>query len=127
MKSISKKYGIDNEIYCESKATSFEEIGNDIYPPIKKVLTAHNIPFDTHKARRIDISDLNNFDLIIGMDSYNISNIKRILGDSNKIHKLAEFSKSNVDVDDPWYTRDFESCYEEIYMHIRNLCEKLKG
>lgn len=123
MKYMTKYLGIDNEIYCESRATSREEIGNDIYPPIKKVLDNHNIPYERHYARQLVSKDLNNFDLIIGMDSYNISNIKRILGESGKIHKLSEFSKSNVDIDDPWYTRDFENCYEEILIHIKNLCK----
>lgn len=124
MKYLAHLYGIDKEIYCESMATSSEELGNDIYPPVKKVLDEHNIPYEKHRARKINSDALSKFDLILGMDSYNISNLKRILGESNKIHKLSEFSGSNVDVDDPWYTREFENCYQEIYMHLDNLCKK---
>lgn len=125
MKYLAKEYMIDKSLYISSKATSSEEIGNDIYPPAKKVLKKNNIPFDEHNATRINKNDLEQFDLIIGMDDYNISNIKRILGDSPKIHKLAEYSNSRLDVDDPWYTRDFDQCYGEIYAHVNNLCKYL--
>lgn len=125
MKNLIKKYHLENEVYCESMATSSEELGNDIYPPVKEVLRRHNILFDSHRARKIYPNIINEWDLIIGMDDYNMSNIKRILGESNKIHKLSEFSSSNVDVDDPWYTRDFDTCYEEICIHLNNLCKHI--
>lgn len=124
-KYLAAKYGIDKSIYCESMATSAEEIGNDIYPPIKKVLDNHQIPYERHRARRITPSTINEWDLIIVMDSYNLRNAKSILGDSPKIHRLSEFSHSNIDVDDPWYTREFENCYQEIYMHVNNLIKSI--
>lgn len=125
MKNYIRKYHLEGEIYCESMATSSEELGNDIYPPVKDILRKYKIPFDNHKARKIYPNIINEWDLILGMDSYNISNIKRILGESNKIHKLSEFSGSNIDIDDPWYTRDFENCYQEINIHINNLIKKI--
>jgi len=125
MKSLAKKYSIDKELYITSKATSMEEIGNDIYPPAKKVLSKNSIPYEKHSASRIVKADLDSFDLIIGMDTYNMQNIRRMLGDSPKIHKLCEYSNTTVDVDDPWYTRDFDQCFGEIYAHCNNLCKTL--
>lgn len=125
LKYYSKQYGIDKFVYTESMATSSEEIGNDIYPPVKRVLDSHNIPYDRHHARKITKDALKEWDLIICMDEYNLRNLKNLLGDSRKIHKLPEFSGSNVDVDDPWYTREFEECFQEISIHIKKLCEKL--
>lgn len=124
-KYLAKENGIDDSLYITSKATSSEEIGNDIYPPIKKVLTKHNIPYERHSASKIVKQDLDNYDLIIGMDTYNIQNITRILGPSDKIHKLCEYSNTSIDIDDPWYTRDFEQCYGEIYAHCKNLINVL--
>lgn len=37
-KYLAKENGIDDSLYITSKATSSEEIGNDIYPPIKRYL-----------------------------------------------------------------------------------------
>ena len=119
-RSVMAKYILKNktsDIYCESAATSYEEIGNDIYPPAKRCLDKHNIPYGTHQARRVTPSDYDRFDEIYVMDSYNLSNIHRILDDpDNKIKKISSF-----DIDDPWYTGDFEGVYEQLNEAIEKL------
>ena len=65
MKDKVKKLGLSDKFHIESRATSYEEEGNDIYPPIKKVLTKHNIPYERHSASKIVKQDLDNYDLII--------------------------------------------------------------
>lgn len=111
------KYLMDNKVFVESRATSTDEIGNDIYPGTKEQLSLHNIPFDRHYAKQITKEDFDKFDIIVGFDDANIRNLNRMFGESSKIRKL------NIkDVDDPWYTRDFDKCYTEIYEG----CLKLK-
>ena len=110
--------------YIESCATSTEEIGNDIYYKTKEILDAHKIPYTKRSARQIKRKDYNEFDYIIVMDDYNLYNIRKVIIDdfAKKIYKLNNFVGLDKDVDDPWYTRDFEGCYHEIY----KACEKLK-
>ena len=115
MKYLVKQKNIDDKFYIESCATSTEEIGNDIYYLAKECLIKHNIPFEKRKARQITINDFNNFDYIIGMDLYNISNLNKI-SSSNKVIKLL-----NKDIEDPWYTNNFDKVYEEIYLGCSNL------
>lgn len=105
-----------NNFYIESKATSYEEIGNTIYPPAKRVLSKHNIRFEERSARRIEKSDYEKFDYIIIMDSNNERNIMRIIdGDpKNKVHKLLYYIGSDKDISDPWYTGMFDECFLEI-------------
>ena len=43
MRDMLKKAGMDGEVYVSSAATSDEEIGNGVYPPMKKLLAAHGI------------------------------------------------------------------------------------
>ncbi len=114
----------DDEIYISSCATSTEEIGNDLYYKTKEILDIHRIPYDRHKARQITKRDYNDYDYIIVMDDYNLYNIRRVIIDdfAHKVYKLTNFIGLNKDVDDPWYTRDFETCYQEIY----NCCNALK-
>ena len=51
------------------------------------------------------------------MDSYNMSNILRIIDDDkHKIKKLCAF-----DIDDPWYTGNFELVYKQINEAIDKL------
>ena len=106
-----------SDIYCESAATSNEEIGNDIYSPAKSCLTRHGISFDRHYARRVTSEDYENFDEIYVMDSYNMRNILRIIDDSkHKIKKLLD-----EDIEDPWYTGNFDRVFEQLNEGIDKL------
>ena len=115
-----------NENYIiESFATSYEEIGNDLYYLAKDVLKKNNIPYKLHKARRITKEDFNSADYVIVMDDNNLYNLKRIVGINSKIYKLNNFIGSNKDIDDPWYTRRFDECFKEIKTACIALKEKL--
>ena len=60
-RSVMAEYimkSLNSDALIKSRATSFEEIGNDIYPPIKEVLKRHNIKYDRHYATRITQEDL---------------------------------------------------------------------
>lgn len=117
LKYIVNKMGKADEFYIESCATSTEEIGNDIHRGTKEVLHRHNIPFSKRAARQITKSDYEKFDYIIGMDEYNIKNLKRMSGEDKdgKIYKLLDFTASPRDVADPWYTGDFDKTYTDIF------------
>ena len=106
-----------DDIYCESAATSSEEIGNDIYQPAKNCLDRHKISYDRHYARKVTADDYDRFDEIYVMDSNNLYNIKRIMDDpDNKIKKLCDY-----DIADPWYTDDFELTYRQLNEGIDKL------
>ena len=53
MKHLCREAGVEKQFEIASAAVSTEEIGNDIYPPAKRVLTAHGIPFSRRAARQI--------------------------------------------------------------------------
>ena len=52
-KDMVAKRGIADHFEIASAATSNEEIGNDIYPPAKRCLDNHHIPYNRHYARRV--------------------------------------------------------------------------
>lgn len=127
-KDMLKQNNIQNISVC-SAATSFEEIGNDMYPPAKRVLDAHNIIYTKRKARHFEKSEYDNYDYIIAMDGRNIKNLLNIIGKDkhNKIHLLLEYCNIQRDVDDPWYTGKFEKTYEDIYNGCKALLEHITG
>ena len=56
------------------------------------------------------------------MDGNNLYTINRIVKDTkNKIRKLREF-----DIEDPWYSGNFEKVYEEIAKGIEMLVKNLR-
>ena len=138
-RSVSVQYIFDELIMeehleavlmCDSAATSTEEIGNPIYPPMKQALVHHNVAIGDHRARQLRRSDYDNYDLIIGMDSENMYYIKRIIGDDpeDKVHTLMEYTDTpNALIDDPWYTRDFETAYQMINKGCKALLSYLKA
>jgi protein-tyrosine phosphatase len=119
---LFKKYVKDkkqeNIFHIESRATSFEEIGNGIYPPVRKILDNLGINYSGKVAMHLEYEDYLKYDYIIGMDSYNIRNIIRITKDDKKVFKLLDFAGIDRDVSDPWYTRDFKTCYDDIMIGI---------
>lgn len=117
LKDIVNKRGKKDEFIIESRATSIEELGNDMYYLAKEKLIEKNIPFTKRKVIQLNKEDYNYYDYIIGMADYNINDIFKIIGNDkeNKVYKLLNFINSNKDIDDPWYSRDFETAYNEIY------------
>lgn len=104
------------DYYCESRAVSSEETGNDIYPPAKRCLDKHSIPYQRHYARKISQKDYDEFDDIFIMDSSNEYLINRVVNNyDQKIKKLCAY-----DIEDPWYTGNFEEVYKQINEGIDN-------
>ena len=123
MKDMIKKEGLEKQIYVSSCATSTEEIGNPVYPPAKRELAKHGIPCDGKKAVQLKKTDYDEYDFFVGMDDWNIQNMKRILNKEDKIQKLL----ANKDVADPWYTGNFEKTYADIEKGCQILLKNTKS
>lgn len=128
MKDMVKKCGREADFNIESAATSNEEIGNDMHYGSRSKLRREGIPFSPHAARRMTASDYNKFDYVVAMDSYNIRNIERIVGEDRegKVYKLLDFtSRRGCDIADPWYTGNFDETYNDITEGCRAFLEKI--
>ena len=116
MKDLVRKAGLEDAFYIESAATSTAEIGNDVYPPARRKLAEHDISCKGKTARQMTRRDYERFDLLVGMDSWNIRNMKVICGGDpdGKIRQLLDFTNRPGDVADPWYTGDFEATWRDV-------------
>ena len=129
MKDLVRKAGREGEFEIASAAASREEIGHDIYPPAKRCLTAHGVPFSRRAARQITPADVRFYDHIIAMEGYNLRNLRRLLGpvyeeNADKFSLLLDYTGRPGDVADPWYSGDFETAYSDIERGCRGLLEK---
>lgn len=112
-KDILNKQGLSNKFDVTSFATSSYEIGEPIYHLAKQTLTKHNIK-GSHIAKRISKQEIES-DFILVLDSSNYRDVIKLNGvDKNKVFKLCDFTDNPRDVADPWYTRDFETAYNDI-------------
>jgi len=116
MKNLVKQAGLEEQFHIESAATSTEEIGNPVYPPAKRKLMEHGIDCAGKTARQLTKRDYEEFDLLIGMDSANLRNMRRICGGdyAKKMHLLLDFTERSGEVSDPWYTGDFEATWRDV-------------
>ncbi len=126
MKDMVEKAGLSGSFHIESAATSSEELGNPVYPAARKELASHGLDPSGKRARRISRGDYDDFDLLIGMDSWNLKNMERAFsGDPrHKLYLLLDFTDKPGEIDDPWYTRDFGLCYRQIEAGCRGLLKK---
>ena len=131
MKHLCREAGVEEQFEIASAAVSTEEIGNDMYPPAKRVLVAHDIPFSHRAARQITKEDLELYDHIICADKSNIRIMKYHLGEDvlrnshAKISMMMEWAGQNRDVSDPWYTGDFETAYQDIDKSCKAILKQL--
>lgn len=116
MKDLINKNNLNNKLMVVSRATSYEESGNSIYPPAREKLKENNIYYDPNKVSiRLEKDDLKKYDFIIAMEDRNITNIKRIFNeDSPKIKRLLDYSNNPRDISDPWYSNNFDKAYNDI-------------
>ena len=117
LKALVKARGLVGQYFIESAAVSEEEIGNPIYPPAKRCLSQHGVPFDTQKrARQVTRADYARFDRLICMDASNLRWLRWIIPDDpeGKVHLMMSYAGKGRDVADPWYTGDFETTFQDI-------------
>ncbi len=112
-----------------SAATSSEEIGNPVHYGTKKKLAELGISVLGKRARRLTESDGKYYDYLIGMDSYNVRDMKRIVGAqyADKVYRLLDFTAEKRDVADPWYTGDFDVTLKDVVSGCTALFEKLES
>ena len=129
MKKLVEEAGCADQYEIASAATSTEEIGNGVYPPARRKLAEHGISCAGKTARQLRASDYQHYDLLIGMDQYNLRNMLRMCGGDpeNKIHLLLDYTNRPGDVADPWYTDDFDATWRDCQEGCRGLLEQLQN
>lgn len=127
MKKLVCDAGRESYFQIDSAATSTEEIGNSVYPPARRKLAEHGIRCDGKTARQMTRADYDYYDLLIGMDTYNVRNMQRIAGGDpeGKIHLLLEYTGSYDSVADPWYTGNFDATWRDCLAGCQALLQSL--
>ncbi len=126
-KYLTVQAGLAGDYEISSAAVSSEEIGNDIYPPAKRILKINGIPFVTRAARKVTKSDYDYYDYIVCMDKSNLRLLDYIIGNDadNKVTLLMSWAGESRDVADPWYTGDFNAAYQDILSGCKCLLQHL--
>lgn len=132
MKQLVEQAGRADEFEIDSAAVSTEEIGNDIYPPAKRMLAAKGVPFTHRAARQMTRADYAYYDYIVCMDQSNLRWMNYIIGEDSA-HKVtllkqwvnAPINDQMVNISDPWYTGDFAKAYSDILEGCQGMLKQL--
>ncbi len=126
-KDLVRKIGKEDDFLIDSAATSSEEIGNDVYPPARRKLDEKGVFCGHHRARRITKEDYDSWDYIVLMDRENLRGLSHIIPEDpkGKISLLLDWTGERRDVADPWYTRDFETTYEDVLAGCTALLDQI--
>ena len=116
MKDMVEKRRQADRFYIASAATSREEIGNPVHHGTRNKLRQYGISTEGKRAVQMTKADYDKYDYLIGMEQWNITNMMRILGSDpeRKVSRRLDFGPNPRDIDDPWYTGDFDSPYRDI-------------
>ena len=126
LRDLVEQRGLSRQFYIASAATSTEEIGNPVHHGTRAILAQHGISTAGKTAVQLQKSDYNAYDYLIGMDSANIANIRRMTGHTDsKICRLLDFTDAPRDIADPWYTGDFDQTYADVLAGCQALLTQL--
>ena len=121
---IAKK-GLDWHV--DSAGTGGWHVGN--LPDYRSIAVAkkYGIDLTNQRARQLQLSDLEDFDLIFAMDSSNFSDIKTKAKNEqqiNKIHLIRNLVNPNENraVPDPYYD---DNGFEDVYFMLDEACDKI--
>jgi protein-tyrosine phosphatase len=125
MKDMIKKQGLSDRIYVASAATSREEIGNPVHYGTRNKLAQYGISTAGKYAVQMTMQDYREYDYVIGMEQYNLRNMRRMTGDDplHKISLLLDYTNRPGDIADPWYTGNFDETYRDVEEGCRGLLE----
>lgn len=128
LKDIVKKRGLADAFEIASAATSREEIGNPVHYGTRTKLAQFGISVAGKHAVQVTKRDYEHYDLLLVMDSNNIRNLRRVIGEDtqNKVHLLLDYTeRKGESIADPWYTGDFDVTYNDIMEGLAGLLQQL--
>ncbi|MGM9991773.1 MAG: low molecular weight protein-tyrosine-phosphatase [Candidatus Bruticola sp.] len=127
MKNLVARHNLEGVFFIESAAVSSEELHNPVYMPVRRLLAQQGLDCSGKRARLMTKSDYNAFDYIIGMDHSNMSRMRKICGGDpeNKLSLLMDYTDRPGDVADPWYTRNFDTAWQDISLGCQALLDRL--
>lgn len=127
MKDLVFKEKMGDQFLIESAAATNDAVGSGMDPRATRELDKQGIPYQNHIARKMTKDDYTKYDYLICMDEENFMDMNSITGGdpAHKEYKLLHFCNSYSDVDDPWYTGDFDTAFKEIKKGCSGLLKQI--
>ncbi len=123
---VAKRYIQEKnlDLIIDSAGTGSWHVGEAPCENSIKVAHLNGVDISKQKARQVTKDDFKKYDLIVGLDNSNISNLRN-LGCKNPL-KLGDFGYEGKDVPDPYFFDGFEGfdkVFEMIDVCVKNLID----
>ena len=119
MQQLAKQNGLDWEV--DSAGTGGWHVGTP--PDRRSIRTArnHGIDISQQVCRRFQISDFDDFDLILVMDKNNLADVSAMARNNTDRNKVKLLLGDRI-VPDPYYDDDL---FEDVFEMIEEGCKKI--
>ena len=123
---VAKRYIQEKnlDLIIDSAGTGSWHVGEAPCENSIKVAHLNGVDISKQRARQVTKDDFKKYDVIVGLDNSNISNLKN-LGCKNPL-KLGDFGYEGKDVPDPYFFDGFEGfdkVFEMIDVCVKNLID----
>ena len=130
MRSLVLEAGLEQEVAVDSAGTGRWHVGHDPDSRASAAALAHGVRLQG-PARQVTAEDFERFDLLLGMDSENVADLRRMAPGEQareRVRLLREFDpagagSADLDVPDPYYGGD--SGFDDVFELVRAACEGL--
>ncbi|PRY92494.1 low molecular weight protein-tyrosine-phosphatase [Donghicola tyrosinivorans] len=125
---VTRALAGNRALSLDSAGTGRWHIGEPPYGPMQRAAKARGYDLSDLRARLFTAADFDRFDLIIGMDRDNITDIEslRPAGNQTPVKLFSEYSKRpGTDVPDPYYTREFDKTLDMVEVCAKGLLAAL--
>lgn len=111
-----KQLQLDGEYEVRSAALEMSTKGSDMEELAKKQLTENGIPYETHAAHQLNPKEFMMQDYVLYMEAFQKIQISRLMSGHGmeRAHRLFDYTGLKKDIDDPYFTGDFKTAFEEI-------------
>ncbi|WP_132861940.1 low molecular weight protein-tyrosine-phosphatase [Shimia isoporae] len=118
------------EAETDSAGTGGWHVGEPPYGPMQEAARARGYDLSDLRARKFKAQDFDRYDLIVGMDEDNLSNMERLrpAGNDTPVRLFTDYAPdAGADaVPDPYYTRDFDGALSLIEACAKGLRDSLR-
>ena len=128
---IVEKQQIAHRIVIDSAGTDAWHVGNAPDPRSVAIAKRHGIDITGQKARQVEPSDFEKFDLILAMDEDNLARLSTIcpVQYAQKLHLFSDYATGDrSNVPDPYYGGDdgFQTVYTMLFSGCMSFIGRLE-
>ena len=131
---VATEMGVFDYYEVASSGTGAWHVGQKPDRRMREAAKRHGVSLEDQRAQQFEFGDLSYYDVILAMDSDNLSNIKHldrqdIYAEKIKLFRSYDPEPGDLQVPDPYFggEQGFEHVYQIVERTVRKLIEELES